>query len=1266
LELKNFFAQDDQGNRLPGATCYLYQRGTESLVAGLVRVNGTMLPNPFVTDESGLAQFAAANGLYDLRVTTPTRDLRIPIQFNDVGENVAAAQLAAVQAESARDAAQLSAGVYPTIAAGLAATSNGNYFTVPSAEADEFLILYKNSSNVAIETKRYPNTKAVSDALSSTVQSFTTAAAMRANLKLAQGLSAIVTNDPDPLNNGWYTKVGAPNTGSWSPFPDQPTTTSALNVAELAAASAAVTTDLTFSSTWSADANNGGVVTHRYGRPSGIRVPAASNGYLTYLTAMFAPANVGIANLVGSTVQAVITGRLTGDFGGLITLRSDRAFRAVRPSGTVNVGRVVSETYASGTFKRVVQYTVTAEDTQLGIILSAANGPVATATSTLVVDRVSFGVVAAAQRMTPYSAANVERSKLFNEVNASAGLSWRWQPATFDSGYASFLNGAIAVPLGATAPNLAGMQIPVGMSGAGSYFYNLMKLDADQVKALAGSTVRLVAKFTATADALDLLDLQFVPGMRAARGAADSVTVDAKLVELTQDGLIITKVVDYVVDATDVAWAVNLGVHANAVQVSQAITLQFKSLTWSVGESGQANKRAADVALTARFAELVKPVDQKMDAQSAALRISSGDVLGRAVVTGSGDGNGAVLARENGVIVGFDIPAGRTGAGVYNRVLIPFDAATRAAIVGKTIRMTLEADVSATFAVDKLLRKDRAIYVDGVIGNVGTLVSETFKGTRYTRVVEYLVAEGAVTFGPVVSYVGVAVSANANSFRLRSLRWQVAEVNGDGQSAQDFMFERRMASQSIGVSPSDNVTGALKVSGSKLDTTSVIGFSPIIQPYSVSKLGGVVNTIEQVVAIDPPATEQVTAFEISLIYATATATVPGARLPHQYTSARVVKRVSDGVELVEGVDYAVKPNTCYIYGLKDIASTPCLITYTGHLHRYDLVSLNLTTGVLVVTKGTGRAIDPEEYKPALPVGHVRLNELYVYPAGVDVLQTWRYRELRDQLAGQAYDEWLTYCRSVLPKTMAKLRRGQRIKLIGYGSSSVDMGGGALYPLEPNRNRDLTSFFDRIPADTRAKYPTFNNTDPDFAWSSASNHIKYGFMWQLIGAMRERWGADVEYRNWGVGATTSAATIENGSMNGAYPDRLNAMLADQGDLMVLAFANGLGGDWWYSTHRTIIEAFKAQGGEVIVLTSPRLNIYGEGSVGDTTWKKSHDDLIRVALDTGCAYVPTNLIEGPGREGNTGLSHRNLTNANLYNHGGPIQLGNTGKLMAMIIP
>lgn len=64
-------------------------------------------------------------------------------------------------AEAARDAAQLSSGVFPTTSAGLAATSNGKYFSVPSAEANEYLILYQNSSGTAVEIKRYYSTNAV-------------------------------------------------------------------------------------------------------------------------------------------------------------------------------------------------------------------------------------------------------------------------------------------------------------------------------------------------------------------------------------------------------------------------------------------------------------------------------------------------------------------------------------------------------------------------------------------------------------------------------------------------------------------------------------------------------------------------------------------------------------------------------------------------------------------------------------------------------------------------------------------------------------------------------------------------------------------------------------------------------------------------------------------------------------------------------------------------------------------------------------------------
>src|SRR5690606_24010594 len=60
----------------------------------------------------------------------------------------ATAQLdAAVSAaETARDAAQASGNIYADTTAGLAATTEGDYFSVPSAEDDEYLILYRHDA----------------------------------------------------------------------------------------------------------------------------------------------------------------------------------------------------------------------------------------------------------------------------------------------------------------------------------------------------------------------------------------------------------------------------------------------------------------------------------------------------------------------------------------------------------------------------------------------------------------------------------------------------------------------------------------------------------------------------------------------------------------------------------------------------------------------------------------------------------------------------------------------------------------------------------------------------------------------------------------------------------------------------------------------------------------------------------------------------------------------------------------------------------------
>lgn len=88
MELKNFFAQDDVGNILSEATCYVYVRGTESLVTGLQNANGVALVNPFTANQQGLIQFAAPNGLYDLRVVKGNRDNRIRVQCNDVTDTL--------------------------------------------------------------------------------------------------------------------------------------------------------------------------------------------------------------------------------------------------------------------------------------------------------------------------------------------------------------------------------------------------------------------------------------------------------------------------------------------------------------------------------------------------------------------------------------------------------------------------------------------------------------------------------------------------------------------------------------------------------------------------------------------------------------------------------------------------------------------------------------------------------------------------------------------------------------------------------------------------------------------------------------------------------------------------------------------------------------------------------------------------------------------------------------------------------------------------
>lgn len=73
----------------------------------------------------------------------------------------AAIEAEADRAEAAATAAMLSAAVYADAAAGLAATLDGQFFSVLSPDVNEYVHLYKNAGNVAVLQKTYPSDKKV-------------------------------------------------------------------------------------------------------------------------------------------------------------------------------------------------------------------------------------------------------------------------------------------------------------------------------------------------------------------------------------------------------------------------------------------------------------------------------------------------------------------------------------------------------------------------------------------------------------------------------------------------------------------------------------------------------------------------------------------------------------------------------------------------------------------------------------------------------------------------------------------------------------------------------------------------------------------------------------------------------------------------------------------------------------------------------------------------------------------------------------------------
>lgn len=155
-----FAARAEDGALLPGATINVYISGTSTL-ANLYSDENTYVPlaNPAYADANAEVFFYTKERKIDVAISRGgyVAPLLRGIVTTDPGDVLNAAVSAADRAEAARDAAQLSSGIYPNTSTGISNTASGSYFSVPSPEWSQSLILYLNNGGVPLEIKRYPS-----------------------------------------------------------------------------------------------------------------------------------------------------------------------------------------------------------------------------------------------------------------------------------------------------------------------------------------------------------------------------------------------------------------------------------------------------------------------------------------------------------------------------------------------------------------------------------------------------------------------------------------------------------------------------------------------------------------------------------------------------------------------------------------------------------------------------------------------------------------------------------------------------------------------------------------------------------------------------------------------------------------------------------------------------------------------------------------------------------------------------------------------------
>jgi hypothetical protein len=307
-------------------------------------------------------------------------------------------------------------------------------------------------------------------------------------------------------------------------------------------------------------------------------------------------------------------------------------------------------------------------------------------------------------------------------------------------------------------------------------------------------------------------------------------------------------------------------------------------------------------------------------------------------------------------------------------------------------------------------------------------------------------------------------------------------------------------------------------------------------------------------------------------------------LAHKNLSNVVVVDASTSAVLVLGVDYNMDANLGLICRATIGDNRNVNVSYHWSKRRYDLICINAENLAIEVIQGVERDKDAGEFLPnptnsrQLPLFNARL----VDGIGIEMIPLWYLDDgvHVDLLENRNID--YAKQRAALSKVIRKAIAGQTITIAAMTDSIVAQEGASHDSYTPNQQgRDRKEYFSQnIGSDRIAQLTLYDNGD-----GAGQVHVRTSTGWAVCKAL-EQLGATINYKNFGIGGTTSGS----GANNAGDASLRSAVWATSPDLLIVHYGmNETGSNNTEANLRNLFDDAFSRGISVLAIGMPRPSV-----------------------------------------------------------------------------